>query len=62
MIVFIKIKNKISNNLDKRILYGLKHTSLNNENGTKNILEIICKFINFFSEEVDSFETFDVEI
>ena len=45
--------------LDKRNLYALKYPDLNNEEETKLILELICKFRNYFHEEGDSYETFN---
>lgn len=47
---------------DKRTLYALKYPSLNNEKETKPILEVICKFRNYFHEEGDSFESFNEDI
>lgn len=47
---------------DKRTLYVKKFPSLNNEIETKNILEVICKFRNYFHEEGDYFESFNEEI
>ena len=58
-----KLYDLITNEyFDKRTLYALKYPSLKNENETKNILEIICKFRNYFHEEGDSFESFNEEI
>lgn len=47
---------------DKRTLYALKYPSINNENETNKILELICKFRNYYHEEGDSFESFNEEL
>ncbi len=47
---------------DKRTLFALKYPSLTDENENKQILELICKFRNYYHEEGDSFESFNDEV
>jgi GTP-binding protein EngB required for normal cell division len=47
---------------DKRTIFALKYPSKDNENETQAILNLICKFRNYYHEEGDSFETFNDEI
>ena len=44
---------------DKRTIYAYKYPSLFNGNENKYILELICKFRNYYHEEGDSFQTFE---
>ena len=57
--LFNKITNKY---FDKRTLFALKYPYLKNEKESKQILELICKFRNYYHEEGDSFESFNEEI
>ena len=58
-----QLYDKITNEyFDKRTLFALKYPNLVNENETKAILELICKFRNYYHEEGDSFEYFNEEI
>lgn len=55
--------NLITNEyFDKRTIFALKFPSLMNEDETKNILQLICKFKNYYHEEGDIFESFNQEI
>ena len=47
---------------DKRTIYALKNPSLINGNENKSILELICKFRNYYHEEGDSFQSFSEDI
>jgi GTP-binding protein EngB required for normal cell division len=47
---------------DKRTIYALKYPSLINGNENKSILELICKFRNYYHEEGDSFQSFSEDI
>lgn len=47
---------------DKRTIYALKYPSLINGNENKSILELICKFRNYYHEEGDSFQSFSDDI
>ena len=47
---------------DKRTMFALKYPSKDNENQIQAILDLICKFRNYYHEEGDSFETFNEEI
>ena len=44
---------------DKRTRFAVKYPSIENDSEKKNILELICKFRNYYNEECDSFESFD---
>jgi len=58
-----QLYDKITNEyFDKRTLFALKYPNLENEKETKTILELICKFRNYYHEEGDSFEYFSEEI
>ena len=57
--LFDKITNEY---FDKRTLFALKYPSLTNERENKQILELICKFKNYYHEEGDSFESFSDEV
>lgn len=58
-----QLYDKITNAyFDKRTLYALKYPTLTNENENKKILELICKFRNYYHEEGDSFQSFNEEI
>ena len=55
--------NLITNEyFDKRTIYALKYPSLINGNENKSILELICKFRNYYHEEGDSFQSFSEDI
>ena len=55
--------NLITNEyFDKRTIYALKYPSLINGDENKNILELICKFRNYYHEEGDSFQSFSEDI
>ena len=57
--LFDKITNEY---FDKRTLFALKYPSMTNERENKQILELICKFKNYYHEEGDSFESFSDEV
>ena len=58
-----KLFNFITNEyFDKRTIYALKYPSLINGNENKSILELICKFRNYYHEEGDSFQSFSEDI
>ena len=57
--LFNLIKNEY---FDKRTIYALKYPSLINGNENKSILELICKFRNYYHEEGDSFQSFSEDI
>ena len=55
--------NLITNEyFDKRTIYALKYPSFINGNENKYILELICKFRNYYHEEGDSFQAFNENI
>ena len=55
--------NLITNEyFDKRTIYALKYPSFSNGNENKYILELICKFRNYYHEEGDSFQAFNENI
>ena len=55
--------NLITNEyFDKKTIYALKYPSLINGNENKSILELICKFRNYYHEEGDSFQSFSEDI
>ena len=47
---------------DKRTIYALKFPKSEEDDDLKKVLELICRFRNYYHEEGDIFETFDEEI